>query len=136
MNVYKEAFGVFDKKGQGEIGSDALKKLLKSLGEDVLDDEVKAIINLDGSSPDAISFEAFVKLMAARMDESEQEEELKAVFDALDPDDSGLISISQLKVTLESVLNESLDDMEDLIGETKHKNKLDFSEFKKLMGLN
>jgi len=136
LNVYREAFGVFDRKGSGKIGADALKKLLKTLGQDVKDDEVKAILNLDGTAPDAISFEAFVKLMAARMDDTEQEEELKAVFEALDQDNDGLISILELKDTLESVLGETLDDIEDLIGETKNRGKLDFMEFKSLMSGN
>eukprot|EP01123_Difflugia_compressa_P001491 TRINITY_DN1176_c0_g1_i3.p1 TRINITY_DN1176_c0_g1~~TRINITY_DN1176_c0_g1_i3.p1 ORF type:complete len:161 (+),score=37.26 TRINITY_DN1176_c0_g1_i3:113-595(+) len=133
LNVYKEAFVVFDKKGTGTIAADALKKLLKSLGQDVKDEEVKAILELDTSSSDAISFDAFVKLMAARMDDTEQEEELLAVFEAIDQDKDGLISMNELKDTLESVLGEKLDDIQDLIGETKQNNKLDFTEFKKLM---
>jgi len=74
--------------------------------------------------------------MAARMDEGEQEEELKAVFEALDLDRDGLISIKELKETLENVLGEKLDDIAELIGATKHKDKLDFEEFRKLMSGN
>jgi len=126
LNVYKEAFVVFDKNGQGSIGEDALKKLLKTLGQDVKDEEVKAILELGSSGGSAgdnedISFDSFVKLMAARMDETEQQEELRAVFEALDADKDGLISITELKDTLEKVLGEKLDDIAELIGDTKHK---------------
>jgi len=136
LNVYKEAFVVFDKKGSGKIGADTLKKLLKNLGQDVQDEEVRAILELDSLGSDAITFDSFVKLMAARMDDTEQEEELKAVFEALDGDHDGFISIKELKDTLENVLGEKLDDIAELIGATKKKDKLDFDEFRKLMSGN
>lgn len=37
----REAFNVFDKDGSGKISSDELRSIMKSLGEDLTDDEVR-----------------------------------------------------------------------------------------------
>lgn len=36
----REAFSVFDKDGSGKISGDELRQIMKSLGEDLTDDEV------------------------------------------------------------------------------------------------
>lgn len=37
----REAFSVFDKDGSGKISSDELRQIMKSLGEDLSDEEVR-----------------------------------------------------------------------------------------------
>lgn len=39
----REAFNVFDKDGSGKISSDELRQIMKSLGEDLTDEEVSWI---------------------------------------------------------------------------------------------
>lgn len=39
----REAFSVFDKDGSGKISSDELRQIMKSLGEDLTEDEVRCV---------------------------------------------------------------------------------------------
>lgn len=44
----REAFNVFDKDGSGKISSDELRQIMKSLGEDLTEEEVSFIAPCNG----------------------------------------------------------------------------------------
>jgi len=92
------------------------------------------LVDLDDASSGKITFDAFVKVMTARMSDEEKDDELKGVFEAFDTDGDGFIALSELKETLQKVLGESFDEMDDLIGSAiKKQGKINFEQFKKLM---
>lgn len=72
--------------------------------------------------------------MTARMSDEEKEDELKGVFDAFDHDGDGYIALNELKNTLQKVLGENFDEIDDLIGPNiKKQGKINFEQFRKLM---
>jgi len=60
-----QAFKVFDKDGSGTISADELRTVMKSLGENLSNSEIDAMISeADVDGDGQISFPEFVKMMA------------------------------------------------------------------------
>ncbi|KAK4034689.1 hypothetical protein C8A01DRAFT_38848 [Parachaetomium inaequale] len=58
------AFAVFDKDGSGTISSDELRNVLKSLGEDLTDEEVDEMIKMaDRNGDGSIDYHEFANIM-------------------------------------------------------------------------
>lgn len=62
--------------------------------------------------------------MAARLSEDERDTELREVFNAFDQNRDGRISVDELQESVEQILDEKIDDIEELLGKI-------FSEEKK-----
>ncbi|KAM5338852.1 calmodulin-alpha-like [Glossophaga mutica] len=95
---FKAAFTRFDKNGDGTINVQELGDVLKALGQNPTEDELKNIIaQVDTDGDGAISFPEFLAAMVKRMKSWGGEQDLKEVFQAFDLDGDGHITIDELK---------------------------------------
>ena len=78
---FKEAFQIFDKEGDGSITTKELGTVMRSLGQNPSDDEIRQmIIDVDEDNSETIDFKEFLGLMAKKMKENDSEDELIEAF--------------------------------------------------------
>lgn len=107
---YKEAFSLFDKDGDGRITCNELGIVMKSLGQEPTENELKDMINeVDHNMSGTIEFDEFLLMM--KMKEKDSMEELKEAFKVFDKDGNGLISALELRTVMKK-LGEKLTDEE------------------------
>ena len=71
---------------------------MKSLGQNPTEKELQDMINeVDTDGNNIIDFPEFLSLMARKMKDSDQEEEIVEAFKCFDKDGNGLISIAELR---------------------------------------
>lgn len=147
-------FKVFDKDGDGKISKSELGVVLRSLGDDMSDDELEEVIlKVDGDGDGFIDLQEFIGFHTGRTagsgDEmsmsksrnagvsSEEKYALKAAFDVFDVDRNGFISAEELQRVMLS-----LGDKKASLAECRHMincvdkdgdHMVDFKEFQCLM---
>lgn len=108
VTEFREAFDLFDKAGSGSILSKDLATVMRSLGQNPTEAELRAmVIEAGGSS--TIDFPSFLQLMAHKMQDTSTEDEIVEAFSVFDKDGSGVISIAQLRHVMTN-LGEKLTD--------------------------
>eukprot|EP00761_Pharyngomonas_kirbyi_P014043 gb/GECH01014073.1/.p1 GENE.gb/GECH01014073.1/~~gb/GECH01014073.1/.p1 ORF type:complete len:150 (+),score=52.36 gb/GECH01014073.1/:1-450(+) len=116
---FKEAFSLFDKDGDGAISLDELGTVMRSLGQNPSEGELKQIINdIDKSGNGKVEFEEFLQLMSKNMKNIDNEEEIVEAFRAFDKDGNGYISAAELRhimTTMGDKLSE--DEVDEMIRE-------------------
>ena len=98
MQELREAFDLFDTDGSGSIDTKELQVALRALGFDSKKEKVRkmiADIDLDGSG--TIDFEEFVEMMTGKMGDRDSPEEIRRVFKLFDDDETGTISLKNLR---------------------------------------
>ena len=94
----KEAFSLFDKNGDGKISSKELGTVMRSLGQNPTEAEIQSMINeVDTDRNGSLEFPEFLTMMAAKMKDTDTEEEIRDAFKVFDKDGSGLIDAAELK---------------------------------------
>jgi len=89
---YKEAFFVYDQDADGFVSTKDLGNLLRALGRDHTEAEIRSIIaESDPKSRGIIDFPEFLTIMAKKMDTTEADAELRNAFKAFDVDKNGYI---------------------------------------------
>lgn len=130
---FKEAFLIFDKDGDGSISTQELGTVMRSLGQNPTEDELKTMIQeVDEDGSGTIDFKEFLGLMAKKMQEFDSEDDLLDAFRVFDMDGNGFISANELKYVLANVgekLND--EDIEEMIRETDTDGDglIDYKEF-------
>ena len=100
---FREAFGLFDKDGDGHVTPKELMVVLQSLGQQPSEEDVKSMIGeVDDDGNGEIEFEEFVQLMSRNMGSGDDEAALVEAFKILDIDGSGNIDHAELKEILRS----------------------------------
>ncbi|KAI1868174.1 hypothetical protein JX265_006997 [Neoarthrinium moseri] len=134
---FRSVFAVFDKDGTGDITSAELGDVMKSLGLNPTESELKDMIDeadVDGNG--AIDFEEFLKLMSQKTAASNLESELREAFRVFDADGSGTISTAELRQVLislgENLTEKEVDEMMSL-ADKDGDGTIDFEEFYDLM---
>ena len=90
---FREAFQAFDKDGNGSISTKELGTVMRSLGQNLSEAEIKQMIEIvDEDKSGTIDFKEFLNLMARNMKIVNKEEELLDALNTLDQDGSGKIS--------------------------------------------
>jgi len=134
----KEAFSMFDIDGDGTITIVELKEVMKSLGQNPTEKELKQMIkSVDDNGDNEIDFEEFLILMSSKKPSSDDpDKELRDAFAVFDDDNSGSISRAELKKLMknlgQTLTDAELDAMMDEV-DTDGDGEIDFAEFKSMM---
>ena len=134
---FKEAFALFDKDGDGTITTKELGTVMRSLGQNPTEAELRDLINeVDADGNGTIDFPEFLNLMARKMQDTDSEEELKEAFKVFDKDGNGFISAAELRHVMtnlgEKLTDEEVDEMireADVDGD----GQVNYDEFVKMM---
>ncbi|GAB4843306.1 myosin I light chain Cam2 [Ancistrocladus abbreviatus] len=137
MVELQEAFGFFDKDGDGCISVEELATVIRCLDQNPTAEDLRLIFSeADADGNGTIEFVEFLAVMASKMKEGDAEEELKEAFKVFDKDQNGYISHSELRhvmITLgEKLTDEEVDQMikeADLDGD----GLVNYDEFVKMM---
>ncbi|ORZ36005.1 hypothetical protein BCR44DRAFT_80296 [Catenaria anguillulae PL171] len=112
LNDFKELFSLFDKKGSGQVDVSVIGDLLRAIGENPTEAQVRAITaNLPGGGKSGVTFDMFVDILAKPDTFKLQAtmEEFLQGFHVFDKDQTGYISTGELRYVLTS-LGEKLSD--------------------------
>ncbi|KAG8844156.1 Calcium-binding component of the spindle pole body (SPB) half-bridge [Tulasnella sp. 330] len=108
----KEAFELFDTDKDGALDYHELKVAMRALGFDLKKAEVLKILrDHDKSGGGLIEFEDFAKIMSERILARDPHDEIRRAFQLFDDDNTGKISLRNLKRVAKEV-GENLDDDE------------------------
>ena len=134
---FKEAFQIFDKDGDGSITTKELGTVMRSLGQNPSDDEIRQmIIDVDEDKSETIDFKEFLGLMAKKMKENDSEDELIEAFKVFDRDGNGKISAHELRyVMLSSGEDLTEQDIQEMVleADTDGDGFIDYEEFVRIM---
>merc|ERR1719460_533889 len=94
----KEAFELFDTDGSGSIDQKELKVAMRALGFEPKKEEVKKMVNdLDRDGDGTVDFPEFLHMMSGKMGEKDAKEQLLEGFALYDDDETGKITLQNLK---------------------------------------
>lgn len=94
----REAFDLFDTDKSGSIDYHELKVAMRALGFDVRKAEVlKLMKEYDRNETGQIEYPDFVDIMTQKISERDPEEEIKKAFSLFDDDQTGGISVKNLR---------------------------------------
>ena len=134
---FREAFQAFDKDGNGSITTKELGTVMRSLGQNLSETEIREIIDeVDEDKNGTIDFQEFLSLMARKMKILDKEDELIDAFKKLDLDGTGKISKYQLRyIILSTESGFTGDDIEELlkIAEIDEDGNIDLHDFIKIL---
>ncbi|XP_006866347.1 PREDICTED: centrin-4-like [Chrysochloris asiatica] len=115
----KEAFDLFDVDGSGTIDVKELKIAMQALGFEPKKEEIKKMIaEIDKKEIGTIGFEDFFAIMSVKMSEKDEKEEILKAFKLFDDDDTGSITLSNIKrVAKELGENLTDDELQEMLDE-------------------
>ncbi|TGZ82580.1 EF-hand [Ascodesmis nigricans] len=131
---YKEAFALFDKRGNGRIPTSSLGDLLRACGQNPTNAEVDDLAQ--GVKGD-LDFESFLKILNRPngfRDPGEPDEFVRG-FQVFDKDMTGFIGVGELRYVLtslgEKLTNEEVDEL--LKGMDLQGDQVNYREFVKMI---
>lgn len=98
----KEAFTLFDTDNDGRIAPSELGILMRSLGGNPTQAQLKAIVAEEKLTA-PFDFPRFLELMSKHMKTEPFDKQLRDAFKVLDKDSTGFVSVSDLKHILTSI---------------------------------
>jgi len=134
---FKEAFTLFDKDGDGNITTKELGTVMRSLGQNPTEAELKDMIEeVDADVNGTIDFPEFLTMMARKMQDTDTEEDIRESFRVFDKDGNGFISAAELRHVM-TTLGEKLseEEVEEMIREADvdGDGQINYDEFVKMM---
>jgi len=117
LEEIREAFKLFDTDDSGTIDSDELKVAMRAMGFEPKREEVwRMIAESDRDGSGTISFETFQEVMALKMHARNPKEEAIKAFRLFDDDETGTISLKNLRrVAKELGENMTDDELQEVI---------------------
>ena len=137
ISEFREAFSMFDKDKDGSITEKELLKVMRSLGQNPTEAEMRNMINdvdIDGSGN--IDFKEFLIMMARKMKDNNEEEELIEAFKVFDKDGNGFISAAEMRHVMTNLGAKLTDDDVDEIirkADTNGDGQVNYQEFVTMM---
>ena len=133
----REAFSLFDKDGDGIITTNGLGTVLRSLGQNPTEAELKDMIKeADTTSSGTLDFQEFRTMMKKKNTCTSTKSQIREAFRVFDKDGNGLISPAELKQTITEMGDECTDEeVEEMIKEadTDGDGQVNFEEFQTMM---
>ena len=116
-NEVKEAFALADKNGTGSIQTKEVGMVVRALGMNPSDEELQEMVEGKGDGM-SLTFREFLGIVGNRMNEVDNEDELREAFAVFDRDGQGFIRAAELRHMMTN-LGEKLSDQEvdDMIRE-------------------
>ena len=134
---FREAFQAFDKDGNGSITTKELGTVMRSLGQNLSEAEIKEVIDeVDEDKNGTIDFQEFLSLMARKMKIIDKEDELINSFKVLDLNGNGKISKYELRyIILSTESGFTGNDVDELlkIAEIDEDGNIDLHDFIKTL---
>jgi len=125
---WKEAFGLFDRDGDGKISSSELGTVMRALGQNPTEAEVKEIVKGVGS--DAVDFNRFKDVMHKNRKDVDAEKEMREAFKVFDKDGKGVVQTSELRAVLTSMGEKlSEEEVDGIIKATDKDGKIYLEDF-------
>ncbi|KAG0353178.1 EF-hand protein [Gamsiella multidivaricata] len=139
ISEFKEGFSLFDRKGNGTIEASSLGDLLRAMGQNPTQAQVRDLVaQADPSGSNLINFDTFLKVLM-RPDGFKPAgtyQEFINGFKVFDKEGNGYISVGELRYVLTN-LGEKLTDAEvdELIKgvETDKSGKVNYEDFVKMI---
>ena len=137
ITEFKAAFELFDKDRDGAINNKELGTVMRNLGQNPSDEELKQMIkeiDLDGNG--VIDFNEFLYLMVKKMNGNDTEEELLEAFKVFDRDGNGYVTSHELRSVMTSLCEGTTpEEVEEMIKEADidGDGQIDYQEFVKMM---
>ncbi|XP_032487843.1 LOW QUALITY PROTEIN: centrin-4-like [Phocoena sinus] len=118
----KEDFDLFDVVGSGTRDVKELNIAMWALGFEPKKEEIKKMIaEIDKEGIGTISFEDFLAIMSVKMSEKDEKEEILKAFKLFDDDNTGSISLNNIKgVAKELGENLTDDELQEVLDEADH----------------
>lgn len=133
----QEAFSALDKRDEGKMKVADIATCMKKLGHNIKGDWLEKMEDeIDTEGTGYIDFEEFQILVQKKMQEDEDERELKEIFRVLDKEKKGEVNVNELRWILKNLGDDlTEDDIDDMIldVDTDGSGWVDYDEFAKLM---
>ena len=137
INQFHYLFDLFDKDSSGTITTKELGTVMRNLGQNPSEEELKQLIReVDLNGDGTIDFKEFLCLMVKKMDDSDIDQELQDAFKFFDGDKDGYITSLELRNAMNNLGdNLSPEEVEEMIKEADLDNdqKIDYDEFMKVI---
>jgi len=136
INEYKAAFTLFDLDNSGSLDEEELGSLMRSLGQNFSNAELKEITNDMISKKINLEFHEFLEIMAKYRKENDDKSKLIKAFRYFDRDNTGFIQFQEFKHVLTSIAEKlNHDEIEKLeeIARADQDGKFNYKELVKNM---
>ena len=133
---FKEAFQIFDKDGDGSINTKELGSVMRSLGQNLSEEEIQKMIEeVDKDDSGTIDFREFLGLITKKIKEKDNDEELCEAFRLFDKDGDGQISAHEFRYVMMTSGDLNEQEIENMIREvdTDGDGYIDYPEFIRVM---
>ena len=137
INQFRFFFDLFDKDSSGTITTKELGTLMRNLGQNPREEELKQLIReVDLNGDGTIDFKEFLCLMIKKMDDTDIDKELHETFNHFDMDRDGYITAHELRNGMSNIGEEyTPEEAEEMIkeGDLDNDGKIDYDEFMKII---
>ncbi|KAF8357045.1 mlc-4 [Pristionchus pacificus] len=132
IQEFKEAFNMIDQNRDGFIDQNDLQEMFASLGKEVKEDFLDAMVN---QAPGAINFTMFLTLFGEKLTGTDPEDVIKNAFQCFDENNSGVISEDRLRELLTTMGDRyTHEQVDDLFRDAPIKNGMfDYVEFTRML---
>ncbi|XP_020578035.1 probable calcium-binding protein CML18 [Phalaenopsis equestris] len=138
MDEVEKVFNRFDTDGDGKITASELGNVVRALGSNVSDEELRSMIEeMDANQDGFVDLGEFAHFNRAGDGPVKGEEDIKDAFDIYDMDGNGLISVKELHLVLKRLGERcSSNDCSRMIDSVDSDGDgcVNYDEFKKMMG--
>ena len=137
INQFHYLFDLFDKDSSGTITTKELGTVMRNLGQNPSEEELKQLIReVDLNGDGTIDFKEFLCLMVKKMDDSDIDQELQDAFKFFDGDKDGYITSLELRNAMNNLGDEyTPEEAEEMIkeGDLDNDGKINYDEFMKII---